>query len=513
MDSNLQEQLQLLPVYFQGHLALTLVALFMGVVVSVPLGVIATQSARAKQPLLSIISIIQTIPSVAILALVVAMLGGEIGFLPAIIALTLYSMLPIVRNTVTGLETVPAEVVEAAQGIGMSSSQILIKVRIPLAMPVIIAGIRTAAVWTVGLATLSTLVGATSFGNYIFTGLQTRNLVAVTVGSLASASLAVSLDWFIAGIQWLFENKTKGRPSQRYGQIKLAVIVATLAGLSLSAYTLWPKPKADFIIGGKGFTEQYIMSGLLAAELESVGFTVDLRLGMGSSVAYEAVSDGSIDAYLEYSGTVWANVMGKSDNPGRIAVLEQVTDYIQETDDLVNIGSMGFKNLYGFAMTKARAIELGVTSIDDLVPIAGQLIGGGDLEFFGRPEWASVRDTYSIDFAEKLTFDTTLMYSAVSNGQVDVIAAYSTDGRLAAYDLIMLTDPRNALLPYDGFLIASAAAANNQKFVSALQALVGKVTDDTMREANKIVDVDGGTIAQAISYLRGVIHLDFIEAE
>ena len=513
MDSNLQEQLQLLPVYFQGHLALTLVALFMGVVVSVPLGVIATQSARAKQPLLSIISIIQTIPSVAILALVVAMLGGEIGFLPAIIALTLYSMLPIVRNTVTGLETVPAEVVEAAQGIGMSSSQILIKVRIPLAMPVIIAGIRTAAVWTVGLATLSTLVGATSFGNYIFTGLQTRNLVAVTVGSLASASLAVSLDWFIAGIQWLFENKTKGRPSQRYGQIKLAVIVATLAGLSLSAYTLWPKPKADFIIGGKGFTEQYIMSGLLAAELESVGFTVDLRLGMGSSVAYEAVSDGSIDAYLEYSGTVWANVMGKSVNPGRIAVLEQVTDYIQETDDLVNIGSMGFKNLYGFAMTKARAIELGVTSIDDLVPIAGQLIGGGDLEFFGRPEWASVRDTYSIDFAEKLTFDTTLMYSAVSNGQVDVIAAYSTDGRLAAYDLIMLTDPRNALLPYDGFLIASTAAANNKKFVSTLQALVGKITDDTMREANKIVDVDGGTIAQAISYLRGVIHLDFIVAE
>jgi osmoprotectant transport system permease protein len=513
MDSNLQEQLQLLPVYFQGHLALTLVALFIGIVVSVPLGVIATQSVRAKQPLLSIISIIQTIPSVAILALVVAMLGGEIGFLPAIIALTLYSMLPIVRNTVTGLETVPAEVVEAAQGIGMSSSQILIKVRIPLAMPVIIAGIRTAAVWTVGLATLSTLVGATSFGNYIFTGLQTRNLVAVTVGSLASASLAVSLDWFIAGIQWLFENKTKGRPSQRYGQIKLAVIVATLAGLSLSAYAIWPKPKADFIIGGKGFTEQYIMSGLLAAELESAGFTVDLRLGMGSSVAYEAVSDGSIDAYLEYSGTVWANVMGKSVNPGRIAVLEQVTDYIQETDDLVNIGSMGFKNLYGFAMTKARAAELGVTSIDDLVPIAGQLIGGGDLEFFGRPEWASVRDAYSIDFAEKLTFDTTLMYSAVSNGQVDVIAAYSTDGRLAAYDLIMLTDPRNALLPYDGFLIASTAAANNKKFVSTLQALVGKITDDTMREANKIVDVDGGTIAQAISYLRGVIHLDFIEAE
>lgn len=506
MNSNLQEQLQLLPVYFQGHLALTLTALFLGILVSVPLGIIATQSARAKQPLLSIISVIQTIPSVAILALVVAMLGGKIGFAPAIIALTLYSMLPIVRNTVTGLETVPAEVVEAAQGIGMSSRQILTKVRIPLAMPVIIAGIRTAAVWTVGLATLSTLVGATSFGNYIFTGLQTRNLVAVTVGSLASASLALSLDWFIAGIQWLFENRSKAKPSARYAQIKFAVTATAVLGSAVSAYALWPKPKADFIIGGKGFTEQYIMAGLLAAELESAGFTVDLRLGMGSSVAYEAVSDGSIDAYLEYTGTVWANIMGKSDNPGRTQVLDQVSSYIRDTDGIGNIGVMGFKNLYGFAMTKARAAELGVESIEDLVPIADQLIAGGDLEFFGRPEWVAVRGAYSIDFAEKLTFDTTLMYTAVSNGQVDVITAYSTDGRLAAYDLIMLDDPRSALLPYDGFLIVSPQALKNEKFVSTLQALVGTVSDDTMREANKIVDVDGGTLTEAIAYLREVIH-------
>jgi len=134
------------------------------------------------------------------------------------------------------------------------------------------------------------------------------------------------------------------------------------------------------------------------------------------------------------------------------------------------------------------------------------LIAGGDLEFFGRPEWVAVRDAYSIDFTEKLTFDTTLMYTAVSNGQVDVITAYSTDGRIAAYDLVMLPDPRGALLPYDGFLIVSPMASKNQKFVRTLQALVGKVSDDTMREANKIVDVDGGTVSEAIAYLREVIH-------
>ncbi|MFK7863174.1 MAG: ABC transporter permease/substrate-binding protein [Pseudohongiellaceae bacterium] len=505
MSTNLQEQLQLLPAYFQGHLALTLAALFLGILVSIPLGVVAAQSKRAKQPLLTVISIIQTVPSVAILALVVAMLGGEIGFLPAIIALTLYSMLPIVRNTVTGLETVAAEVVEAAQGLGMSSTQILTKIRIPLAMPVIIAGIRTAAVWTVGLATLSTLVGATSFGNYIFSGLQTRNLVAVTVGSFSAATLAISLDWFIAGIQWLFENRARGIPAPRYKLVRNSVAVAGVAAISLSLIALWPKPKADFIIGGKGFTEQYIVAGLIAAELEKAGFTVEQRLGMGTQVVYEAAVHSRIDAYVEYTGTVWANVMGETDNPGREEVLEQVSRYIEETDQLTNIGAIGFKNLYGFAMTKTRAAELGVTSINDLVPIAGQLVAGGDLEFFGRPEWTTVRDKYAMDFGEKLTFDTTLMYSAVSNGQVDVISAYSTDGRVAAYDLLMLDDPRNALLPYDCFIITSPEANQKPGLVAILNSLVGKISDQAMQEANKIVDVDGGTLSEAITFLQGVI--------
>ena len=200
MNENLREQLILLPEYFQGHLTLTLIALSLGVIISIPLGVWAAQSATVKRPLLTVVSVIQTFPSVAILALVVALLGGQIGLVPAIIALVLYSMLPIVRNTVTGLETVADEVIEAASGIGMSSTQILTKVRLPLALPVIISGIRTAAVWTVGLATLSTLVGATSFGNFIFTGLQTSNLISVTVGSIAAAIMAVVLDSIIGGM-------------------------------------------------------------------------------------------------------------------------------------------------------------------------------------------------------------------------------------------------------------------------------------------------------------------------
>lgn len=506
MDTNLQEQLLLLPTYFQGHFVLTLAALGLGISLSVPMGILAAQSSHAKRTLLTLVGIIQTIPSVAILALIVALLGGQIGVVPAIIALTLYCMLPIVRNTVTGLESVAVDVIEAARGIGMSPMQILVSVKLPLALPVIIAGIRTAAVWTVGMATLSTLVGATSFGNFIFTGLQTRNLVAVTVGSVAAAAMAIGLDLFIGGIQWLVENANAKKASKHYGRVRFALIAVTVLAVSISGYSLRLQPQADYVVGGKGFTEQYILAGLIAAELEAEGYRVDQRLGLGTDVIYEAAASNGVDLYVEYTGTVWANRMGRDENPGSSVVLREVSNYIQQADQLVNVGALGFKNLYSLAMSKQRAQEYAVASIQDLVPIAHTLTAGGDLEFFGRPEWATVRDVYNIDFAKKLTFDTALMYTALREGQVDLISAYSTDGRIAAFDLILLEDPRNAMLPYDGFLLASGQAAQDPKLMALMKALTNKISDSAMQHANKIVDVDGGTVSDAVAYLRGIIH-------
>ncbi len=505
MNDNLREQLLLLPEYFQGHLVLTLVALAIGIAISIPLGIWASQSQVVKRPLLTTVSIIQTFPSVAILALVVALLGGQIGLVPAIIALVLYCMLPIVRNTVTGLETVSDDVVEAARGIGMSSHQILVKVRLPLALPIIIAGIRTAAVWTVGLATLSTLVGATSFGNYIFTGLQTRNLVSVTVGSLAAAILAVTLDSIIGGLQWLSENQNGKEAVLKLKKAWVLVITVILVGVSFSVYSLLNKPAADFIVGGKGFTEQYIIAGLLTAELEEAGFKIDQRLGLGTEVIYQATANEMVDIYLEYSGTVWANRMNETSNPGRQTVLAKVGDFVQENDGMHNVGPLGFQNLYALAMRKDRAAELGIETIDDMIPFANTLVAAGDLEFFGRPEWITLRDTYNIDFAEKLTFDTALMYTAVDRGQVDIITAYTSDGRIDAYNLKIIADPRNSLLPYDGMLIASASAAKNPLFLEIVGGLVNRISDETMREANRIVDVNGGSITDAVNYLRGMI--------
>ena len=502
MTGNLTEQFALLPGYFRGHLTLTIISLAIGVAISLPLGVWAAQSPRVKRPLLTVVSIIQTFPSVAILALVVAMLGGRIGLLPAVIALVLYSMLPIVRNTVAGLENVAEEVVTAARGIGMSPYQILTKVRIPLALPVIIAGIRTSAVWTVGLATLSTLVGATSLGNYIFTGLQTRNLLAVTVGSLSAACMAIILDSFIGGLQWLAANRNTDADANRRRSVKAIVLAGSISVLGFSGYSLIPSKEVDLIIGGKGFTEQYIIAGVLEEILQEAGFTTEQRLGLGSEVVFQATANNIIDVYLEYTGTVWTNVMNRKDNPGRDAVMAEVEVYLEEEYGMVNLARLGFQNLYALAMRREQAERLGIRSISDLKPFAGGLVAGGDLEFFGRPEWISLRDTYSIDFEEKLTFDTTLMYTAIAEGQVDVIAAYTTDGRVAEFDLVILEDPLNAVPPYDGFLAVSADAMKKRLFAESLSPLAGEISDETMRSANRLVDVENLPISFGVSYVR-----------
>ena len=223
---------------------------------------------------------------------------------------------------------------------------------------------------------------------------------------------------------------------------------------------------------------------------------------MGSAVVYEAIRNGTVDVYVEYTGMVWANFMSRESNPGREGIRSGVVEFLEE-QNVTTVGFTGFRNRYALAMRRDRARELGVTSIEDLIPIAAELSAGSDLEFFGRTEWFRLRDLYNMDFADKLTFDVSLMYTAVAERQVDVISAYTTDGRVAAYDLLLLDDPRNALLAYDAIILASTNAAAQPEFMRILEALVDSIPDAAMRQANRLVDVDGESITVALEYLRG----------
>ena len=188
MNPNLALQLEKLPRFLGGHVVLSGAALLLSLAISLPLALRVARSPRLRVPVVTLAGVIQTVPSLALLALMVPLLGA-FGFWPALAALVLYGILPIARNTVTGIVNVQPELVEAARGLGMTPRQVLGKVELPLALPIIVAGVRTSAVWLVGMATLSTPVGYTSLGNYVFGGLQTRNWTAVLVGCAAAAAL------------------------------------------------------------------------------------------------------------------------------------------------------------------------------------------------------------------------------------------------------------------------------------------------------------------------------------
>jgi len=413
----------------------------------------------------------------------------SIGFLPAFIGLSLYGILPMLRNTVTGIAGVDPALKEAARGVGMTPAQQLRQVELPLAMPVIVAGLRTATVWTVGMATLSTPVGATSLGNYIFTGLQTRNFTSVLVGCVASAVLALLLDALVRSLEVGVRER---RPRLVATAAAVTAALYLYTGVSLTA-SLVDEGERPITIGAKGFTEQYVLAELLTQWIEQdTGHPTAQRQSLGSIVAFDALAAGDVDVYVDYSGTVWANVMGQTGTGSRDEVRTAVTRYLDETHGIQIAATLGFENAYSVAMREEDAARRGISRISDLPPLGPTLSMGGDLEWFSRPEWTAIEEVYGLTLAEERTMDAGLMYQAAAQGAVDLISAYTTDGRITAYDLRVLEDDRQAIPPYDALVMVSARLAQERpEVVDALRKLDGRIDVDAMRQMNLAVDERG----------------------
>ena len=505
--ADVQEQLQRLPHLLAAHLQLSLVALLLGLMISIPLGVLLTRRRSWEPTILGIAGVIQTIPSLALLAFMVPALGAlgglteawfgfevsAIGYGPALVALTLYSMLPMLQNTLTGVLGVDEALKEAARGVGMTDRQQLWRVELPQALPVIVAGVRTATVWVVGTTTLSTPIGAPSLGNYIFTGLNTRNFTAVTVGCVASAGLAIVLDSLIRFAQRAVENRNRGR-------VRFALVAAALL-YGYTAYTFvadrFGSDRRPVVqLGSKAFTEAYIMTELFAARIEEeTEYRTEQTKSLGSAVIFEALKTGDLHAYLDFSGTIWTNVMKRGEPPAeRDAILDEVKAGLEADHDVIMLGSLGYENLYAFAMRRSHAESLGIKRVSDLVRHADTLEMAADFEFFGRPEWKSVKSKYNLDFGKRRTMDSALMYAALAEGEVDVISAYTTDGRIDALDLLVLEDDRQAIPPYHGILLLNGAfARSHSRVVDALRPLIGRFNESFVRSLNAQVDQDKKT--------------------
>jgi osmoprotectant transport system permease protein len=515
MDERIAAALHLLPDYLSRHVLLCAAALALGVMLALPLAILSARHPRVRVPVLAAASLVQTVPGLALLALFYPLLLGlssvtgpllgfalpALGFLPSLLALTLYSMLPILRNGVTGLAGVDPAVIEAADAVGMTSRQRLFRVEAPLAAPVVMAGIRTAAVWTIGAGTLSTSVGQTSLGNYIFSGLQTENWIFVLFGCAVAAVLALAVDQLLG----LIEIGATRRDMRRVYIGLAGMVVGTAAALT----PLIADAPRTYSVGAKNFSEQFILAELISERLEEQGVTTQRKDGLGSAIAFRALVNGDIDVYVDYTGTLWTNVMERRDTPERDTMLRELTSWMKERHGVRVLGSLGFENAYALAMRRERASTLGVSTIADLARHAPQLTFGADLEFLSRPEWAALRDAYELNFAVQRSFNPTFMYRAVEDGNVDVISAFSSDGRIAAQRLLVLDDPKHAIPFYDAVILIAPKRANDPVLSHALSPLLGKISVERMREANFMVDrdVDKASPRDAARFLARAIGL------
>jgi osmoprotectant transport system permease protein len=504
-DPRWGEALSHLPDYLGNHVRVSVAALALGLAVSLPLAVAARNRPLMRGALLGLASIVQTVPGLALLALFYPLLlalaslslawfgfgFSAFGFLPAVLALALYSMLPVLRNTITGLGGVDAAILEAAEGVGMTPRQSLYQVELPLALPVMMAGIRTSAVWVIGTATLSTPIGQTSLGNYIFAGLQTQNWVLVLFGCLSAAVLALAFDQLLA----LIENGLRLRSRVR-------VVSGGLGIAALVAATLVPataRSPSSYIVGAKTFAEQYVLSALIAQRLRAAGLSATTREGLGSNVIFDALVAGDIDVYVDYSGTLWANQFHHADIRPREELLAELKTILEQRK-VTLLGELGFENAYALVMPRRRADALGIRSIADLASHAPAMSIAGDYELFSRPEWAGLRQAYGLKFREQRQMQPDFMYAAAAASEVDVIAGYTSDGLIAKYDLMVLDDPKHAIPPYDAIVLLSPGRAGDQPLRRALQPLLGRIDIALMREANlRAAGGDGAASPDAVA--------------
>lgn len=476
-----------LPSALAAHLAISATALALALLVATPLVLLMPGRPWLRRTVMGLASVVQTVPALALLALFFPLLVllrnltglpvPSLGLLPSLLALALYALLPLLRGGAGGLAAVPEGVRDAARAIGMSASQRLFHVELSLAAPVVMGGVRTAAVWTIGAATLATMVGQESLGDLIFAGLQLQDWRQVLLGCVAAAALAMIVD---AALGWC----QRGIADRHWAPAVKGLVLLALLSAGVTGWWLHSRPattQRPVLIGTKTFSEQYILAEMIAADLRAAGLSAGVRSGLGSGIAFQSLAAGGIDISIDYTGTLWTQALDRSDVVPRDEMLRILKAELKSRHGVTVAARLGFENAYALAMRRTDAERLGVRSISDLARVAGKLKLATDLEFQSRAEWTAMRRAYGLEFASMRAFTPVLMVAALKDGAADVITAYSSDGALAGADIVLLTDDRGALPAYDALLLV---APGRDDLARRLARYDGRISVDAMRTAN-----------------------------
>ena len=456
------------------HLILVVLSMLIAASIGFPLGILMTRKPRLSHPILTFANVVQTIPSLALFGFLIPLpfIGG-IGARSAIVALVLYSLLPIIRNTFTGISGVDPAIREAGRGMGMTDGQLLWRVEIPLAMGVIFAGIRVATVLCVGIATIAAAIGAGGLGMFIFRGVSMVDSRVILAGAIPAAVLALVADFGLGALEKKFSRL-----------LCLVLIVASLASCS----------RGDrIVVGSKNFSESVILGELLAQQIErTTHLPVDRRLNLGGTlVCHDAMVAGQIDAYVEYTGTGLAAILKEPVINESKSAYQKVKEGYESRFGIEWTEPLGFNNTFAIIVRKSDADQFHLKTISDAAPYTVKWVAGFGYEFIERGDgYPGLVKAYNLRFpASPRVMDLGLTYKAVANHQVDFIAGNSTDGLISALGLVVLDDDKHYFPPYDAApLIRNEVVKKHPEIREALRALSNKISEDQMRRMNYAVD-------------------------
>ncbi|MEH7438440.1 glycine betaine ABC transporter substrate-binding protein [Neobacillus drentensis] len=479
------------------HLYLSIISVLIAIIIGIPLGILISNEPKLSKPIIGTTNVIQAVPSLALLGFLIPFIG--IGSNPAIVMVVLYSLLPIVKNTYTGLTNIDGDILEAAKGIGLTKSQTMRKVQLPLAFPMIMAGIRISAVTAVGLMTIASFVGAGGLGYLVFSGVQTVDNNMILAGAIPACILALLIDFVVGKLETSLSytsKKSTNKNSVKNGKRakKVMIAIASLLLVAAGTFKVYSTANAEekIVIGSKNFSEQLILGNMLADLIENkTDIQVERKLNLGGSqVAFSALKNGDIDLYVEYTGTGLVNILNQPPQSNPDQVYNYVQKEFKKKYNIELLKPIGFNNTYALAVRQDTAKQYNLKTISDLARVSNGLIMGPTIEFPNREDGLiGLSKTYNMTFKDVKAVDGGLRYTALKNHKSDVIDAFSTDGLLEAFQLKVLEDDKNFFPPYYAVpIIKEETLKKHPELKKVLNSLSGKLTDEKMRELNYKVD-------------------------
>lgn len=483
------------------HIQLTVIAVGLAIGVGVPLGIFISYVKAFSKPILGFTNLIQAVPSMALLGFAIPFLG--IGTVPAIVVVFLYSLLPIVKNTYTGINQINPQIIEAARGIGMTRAQVLCKVQLPLTLPILMAGIRISAVTAVGLMTIAAFIGAGGLGFLVFSGISTINTAMILAGAIPACLLALAIDGILSLIEDLvtpmslhpaqLKQKKKYMARRRIKKLAVSGLCICLLGIfGNNIYQQYQKPAHPIRIGSKQYSEQLILGNMLVDLIRAnTDLKVESHLGTGGTeILFAAMNNGDIDAYVDYTGTLFVNVLKHKASSDAQTVYQQSAEELKEKYGITLLKQMPFNNTYTLAVPQSISTQYNLRTVSDLSQAAPSLHAGVTLEFLNRQDGLpGLAQAYGLSFGQVTGIDGANRYLALQNGEVQVVNAFMTDGLLKKFNLLTLEDDKHFFPPYYAVpLIRTEVLEEHPELADVINTLAPYLDNQTMQELNYQVD-------------------------